>query len=142
MFPWFFLWAPQIHFPWSGAVMQDISPEAFFGWIKPDAGDGAIEREVFDTASYGKQIGILSEIVLSLVDANRVTPADRRHAIEQLQNLYDGVSAIKSSHQTRKVEAVTRLLEQLQQSDPQQVQRIVARYQAAPRMIEAEPGPS
>ena len=26
MFPWLWLWAPQLHFPWSGDVAQDIEP--------------------------------------------------------------------------------------------------------------------
>lgn len=129
MFPWLFLWSPQIHFPFSGAVTQDISPDTFFGWINPAAGDGKIEREIFDSASYGKQIGILSEVVLSLVDSKSIFAAERRHAIEQLESIHADVSAIKSKHRKRKVESATRLLEQLQQSAPEEVERIIEKFQ-------------
>ena len=46
MFPWFFLWAPQYHFPWSGGVKQDIDPDttAFFNAIAPSAGMGVSKK--------------------------------------------------------------------------------------------------
>jgi hypothetical protein len=44
MFPWLWVYAPQISWPLSGAVTQDLTPDAFFRGIKPGAGVPAIEE--------------------------------------------------------------------------------------------------
>ena len=61
MFPWLWLYAPQLYFPWSGSVAQQIEPNVdwFFDSINAAAGDGKIERKAFDKASYGTQLGLL-----------------------------------------------------------------------------------
>ena len=35
MFPWLWIFAPAIRFPWSGAVAQDFTLDAFFRGIRP-----------------------------------------------------------------------------------------------------------
>ena len=37
MFPWFWIWSPQWHLPWSGDVAQKIAPRTswFFDAIAP-----------------------------------------------------------------------------------------------------------
>jgi hypothetical protein len=131
MYPWFFLWAPQYHFPWSGGVKQDIAPDttAFFNAIAPSAGDGRIEKAIFEVASYGKQIGILSEVVLSLVAQDQITAAEAKQAIDQLIQLNKDVKTIKDMHAKHRADAAIGILEKLQESDPEEVQRIVARFQ-------------
>ena len=68
MFPWLWYWAPQVHFPWSGRVAQQIAPDThwFFGGIRPGAGDARIEEQAFGVASYGKQLGLITEVLLAL----------------------------------------------------------------------------
>jgi hypothetical protein len=130
MFPWFFLWAPQYHLPWSGAVRQDISPDTrwFFEAIDPRAGDGRIEKEIFDVASYGRQIGILSEVVLSLVDKDKIAAAEAQHAIEQLKQTYDEVREIKRRNRAHRVSAAVRALEDLRQHQPDEFAAVLARF--------------
>ena len=132
MFPWFFLWAPQYHFPWSGAVKEDIAPDttAFFNAIAPSAGDGRVEKAIFEVASYGKQIGILSDVVLSLVAEDQITSAEAKQAIAQLIQLNHDVKTIKAMHLKHRVDTAIGILEKLQESDPEEVQRIVARFQS------------
>ena len=132
MFPWLFLWAPQYQFPWSGAVKQEIAPDttAFFNAIAPSAGDGRIEKAIFEEASYGKQIGILSEVVLSLVAGDQITSAEAKQAIDQLIQLNKDITTIKEMHTKHRVETAIGILEKLQESDPEEVQRIVARFQS------------
>ena len=48
MFPWLWLYAPQISWPLSGAVTEAISTDAFFRGIKPGAGVPAVEQQVFE----------------------------------------------------------------------------------------------
>ena len=68
MFPWLWHWAPQVHLPWSGDVAQRIAPAThwFFQGIQPGAGHPRIEEEAFDVASYGKQLGLITELLLDL----------------------------------------------------------------------------
>ena len=74
MFPWFWLWAPQLRLPFSGDVAQEIEPRLdwFFAGIKPQAGNARIEARAFDVATYGDQLGgrvdARQGLVLSLQD--------------------------------------------------------------------------
>ncbi|MCR5884657.1 hypothetical protein LRS03_18110 [Rhizobacter sp. J219] len=57
--------SPNIHWPLSGSVTQDISPSLVFR-----AKDAQVEIRVLrEVASYGRQIGKLSEVLLKVVDA-------------------------------------------------------------------------
>jgi hypothetical protein len=75
MFPWLIFWAPQLHFPFSGSVAQQIDPNWFFGAINPAAGDARIEKQAFEVASYGRQLGLITEVLIEL--------ADRRQAAQE-----------------------------------------------------------
>jgi hypothetical protein len=69
MYPWFWVWAPQQHFPLSGGVAQQID---LFDSISTDSvngnGNRTIEKKAFAVASYGKQLGLLTEILVELAD--------------------------------------------------------------------------
>ena len=84
MYPWLWLWAPQFRFPFSGSVAQDYEPntEWFFGAISPSAGDGKVERRAFEVASYGRQIGLLTEALLAQNQQGTVTPEQGAIALE------------------------------------------------------------
>jgi hypothetical protein len=71
MFPWLWFFAPQVHYPWSGSVAQQIAPDTdwFFGSIRPGAGDARIEQQAFAVASYGKQLGLITEVLTEQVRA-------------------------------------------------------------------------
>lgn len=98
MFPYLWLWCPQIHFPLSGAVHQDISPDWFETNINPDAGDADIERRVCQTVSYGRQIGTLTDVLISLVKAQesqiRLDPSGKE-ALDQLEKIKKAVDSLK-----------------------------------------------
>jgi len=74
MFPWLWFWSPHLQYPLSGSVEQDYKPftnwgALLFGSIKPEAGNGQIEQKTFtDVASYGKQIGLITELIMVLVE--------------------------------------------------------------------------
>jgi hypothetical protein len=71
MFPWLMIWAPQLHFPFSGSVAQQIDPNWFFGAINPAAGDARIEKQAFEVASYGRQLGLITEVLIELADGRQ-----------------------------------------------------------------------
>jgi hypothetical protein len=142
MFPWFFLWAPHYYFPWSGAVKQDIAPNTdwFFDAIAPAAGDGRIEKAIFEEASYGKQLGVLSDVVLSLVAEKGITPAEAEHAVGQLIIINHNIKNIKEKYKCRRIDTAVRILEQLQESDPEELERIVTRFQRLSEKLSSAPG--
>ena len=129
MFPWFWLhWAPQLHFPLSGAVTQDI-----FSGIRPTAGDADVERAVYDVASYGKQLGWLSEVVLGQQpDATPECATQGRAALRCLQSLADEVAVIKDRQRGERREAAAAALEALAQSDPEALAALLARHAVPP----------
>jgi hypothetical protein len=82
MFPLFWNWSPQYFLPWSGSVKQDIELDRFFNAIPPSAGDGRIEEAAFKRASYGSQLGWLTEVLLETM---KDVPADEKSALGKLR---------------------------------------------------------
>lgn len=131
MFPWLFIWAPHYYLPWSGSVKQDISPDTqwFFDAIPEQAGNGALEKSIFETASYGKQLGILTDVVLELLAQTPPASASAQQAAKQLQDTHQKIEAIKTGQRQAQETEALRLLDQLRVSDPAAYQRIAARLQ-------------
>jgi hypothetical protein len=99
MYPWLWLWAPQFHFPWGGNVAQDIHPDTnwFSRTIPPNAGDADIERIAFSLASYGKQLGWLTEAVLAMAEASAPNSAEGQEALQRLRDLKHAIDAVKKT---------------------------------------------
>ncbi|HEX7983677.1 MAG TPA: hypothetical protein VF616_09190 [Duganella sp.] len=94
-------WAPQIHFPWSGGVMQQIDPDLtwFSHWITPGAGNAAIEEKAFNSvASYGKQLGLITEVLLALVDESHM--AAEPAAVDELRRIQSRIEMLKTVEYT------------------------------------------
>jgi hypothetical protein len=79
MFPWIWLYAPNVSWPLSGAV--DVSLDAFFRGIQPGAGVPAIEKRVFEQASYGKQLGWLTDVVVDALGPETLTSAEAKGSL-------------------------------------------------------------
>ncbi|HEX7156423.1 MAG TPA: hypothetical protein VF229_04355 [Burkholderiaceae bacterium] len=95
---WWWNFTPQIHWPLSGAVSQDIHPS-----LMAQAGDSEAEKQVLTgVASYGRQIGRVTDVVLALAEASRnlELPQHDRESIEtalrDLRDLADRVATIKA----------------------------------------------
>jgi hypothetical protein len=97
MFPWLWIYAPQVYGPLSGAVTQDVTT-AFFRGIKPGAGSPQIEREVFDQASYGKQLGLLMDIIVGAIDEAALRTPEARESFAKLKVLHAQVQRIKDAN--------------------------------------------
>lgn len=97
MFPVFWCWAPQFKFPWSGSVMQDIDPDVswFFNSIKPTAGHARIEQRAFEIASYGKQIGLITEVLIELAEQNPMMNSGACPALNSLRRIHDEITKIR-----------------------------------------------
>ncbi len=123
MFPWLFNYAPQYQLPWSGNWAQTIDPDtSFFANIKPGAGVGEIERKATDVASYGSQLGWLTEILLTDdVDEHgvpTVTPEDAASARLKLRTAYKKIRQIKEESRADVRQSAVAALERLRKSDP------------------------
>jgi hypothetical protein len=85
---------PQVHWPFSGSVVQDIHPSL----LARAGSDDTEVRVLREVASYGRQIGVLSDLVLALVDAPG-SLADPKspggHALGQLRELVEDIGRIK-----------------------------------------------
>ena len=120
MFPWLWFWAPQVHFPWSGSVAQQIQPNLdwFFDGIRPQSGDATVEREAFDIASYGKQLGLISEALLGLSGRGDVTAAQAQIALGRLEDIREKIETVKSQKTSDTVDTLSAQLETLRLHQP------------------------
>jgi hypothetical protein len=102
--------------PFSGDVSQRITAP----WFSPSltvnyAGDPKIEdRVVTEVASYGRQLGWLTEIVLAL--AHEQPPPD--DTLRSLQEASDKIEAIKKSVQQSALEEANTALDRLEREQP------------------------
>lgn len=137
MFPWLWIFAPQAHLPLSGAVMQDLSPDAFFRGIRPGAGVPGIEKQVFEQASYGKQLGWLIDVLVDAIDANVLRSAEARESLESLRKLHAKIERIKSEHRQDRADAAIALLDRIEADSPEELKRVLLRYQAGRELASA-----
>ena len=131
MIPSLWYWAPQFQFPFGGSVAQRIEPD-FFSHISVAAGNGEVEREAFDVASYGRQLGLITEVLLSMASKDTVTRAKGEESLARLQVIYDKVEDVKRRHQASELETARLALEKLQQSDPAALAALVQGFAKAP----------
>ena len=97
MNPWQFSWAPALHFPFGGSVAQHYEPYTnwFSSSIPPGAGDPIIEKKAFEVASYGKQLGKITELLLDLAQCNPPTTDEGKQALSDLHGIRDKIEALK-----------------------------------------------
>lgn len=128
MLPWLWIFAPQTYWPLSGAVSQDLTTDAFFRGIAPGAGVPAIEKRVFEKASYGKQLGWLTDALLGGIDPSALRSDEARAALESLRALRTDVERIKREHRADRSAAAIALLDQLEAESPDELARVLRRY--------------
>lgn len=137
MYPWFWFWAPQIHLPFSGSVAQEIAPDTdwFFDSIRPEAGNGDVEKKVFEVASYGRQLGLITEVLLSLADGETVGKEKAVQSLERLKQIQREVEDVKRTNTSRTADAAIKLLRKLRDSDRLELERVLAVFDAETRGV-------
>ena len=109
--------------PLSGDVTQRITAP----WFSPSltvnyAGDAAIEdRVVTEVASYGRQLGWLSEIALALAKGE-AAPSD---ALGKLEKAARAIATIKKDAQAGSLDAANKALDQLKRDRPDQYETLL-----------------
>lgn len=126
MVPW-----SQFNFPWSGDVVQSIDPEFFFGSIKTEAGDGLLEKKIFDTASYGRQLGLITEVLLTLVEKAKLDPVTHE-SLKKLTEIHAAVEKIKEEHKANIEKNARRFLDKLKETDKDAYNAILSEYKPQP----------
>jgi len=115
--------------PWSGDVAQRITAP----WFSPSitvnyAGDPAVEdRVVTEVASYGKQLGWLTEIAIALARTQPV-PAE---TLVRLEKAAKDIAAIKEQVGASAVEAANDALDRLERHDPAQYDNLLRERRSA-----------
>lgn len=97
---WLSYFYPQLYLPFSFINAQNIEPNTnwFFSSIAPIAGNGAIEQRIFEYASYGRQLGLITEVLLGIVQkTDKITDKDGElfHSLDRLKKISDTIDAIK-----------------------------------------------
>lgn len=129
MNPWQWSWAPQINLPWSGNVAQQIEPNTswFFGAIPPEAGNGRIEKRAFEVASYGRQLGLITEVLLELAVKNPDLAAPGAKSLAELKRIQAEIEKIKVEESQSAAQQVEKLLKDLKERDADEFKDLVAR---------------
>lgn len=127
MYPWLMFWSPRFYFPFSGSVQQRIDPSTdwFFAGIPAQAGDGKVEQQIFDVASYGRQLGWISEILLGMNSDDSQVQAKGVKSLEKLRAIQPRIEAAKDSARSTLQADAAQALEQLRLSDPAAYQSLV-----------------
>lgn len=143
MYPWLWFWAPQFHFPFSGSVAQQIEPDTrwFFEGIRPEAGNGDVEEQIFDVASYGRQLGLITEVLLAQTGSDAVPPFQAARSLARLQDVYHEVEAVKRRNSGKLTRAAVAALEKLQASDPAELAQVLSRFSQSTPLLTHRPGP-
>jgi hypothetical protein len=129
MFPWLWFWAPQVHFPWSGSVAQHIAPDTdwFFGAIRPGAGDARIEQQAFGVASYGRQLGLITEVLLELAQQAPKASARAQASVERLKQIQSAIEDIKAAECERIADTLAEQVQRIQRQGGARAKALDAR---------------
>ena len=100
MNPWCWIWfSPHLQWPLSGNVTQDIEPVAqlFQGQSGRGRGKPHLEQQAFHVASYGQQLGLITEVLLALASERPPHDAHARHALQRLQAIAGRIGLLKGA---------------------------------------------
>jgi hypothetical protein len=133
MYPWLFLWAPQLQLPFSGDVAQRIEPRTqwFFDGIDTASGDPVIERKAFEVATYGRQLGLITELLLDMAAQTPPRTKAGRAARQRLQKIQAQIEQIKTDDVASHVHAVEAGLQRLKTRHKAEYEALRVRLQQA-----------
>jgi hypothetical protein len=122
MMPWF-KFLEGMNF---GDLFQEIAPVTT--WFSPQyefnfAGNPRLERKIVsETASYGKQLGILSEAVLELANGKK------GKAVKRLKDIVSQIEHIKEQDTNALEQDIKDRLDQLKRRDSGALKRVLRQY--------------
>jgi hypothetical protein len=105
-------------------VAQRIEPITLFDSISADAGDGGIEKKAFDVASYGRQLGLITEVLIDLAEKQQAPPTGAATSLERLKSIRDRIETIKQDEAVSLAEDIQARAERLRRSNPSEFARL------------------
>ena len=126
MIPWLWLGAPQYHLPLSGSVAQEIEPTAYFDSINAAAGDKRIEKRACEVASYGRQLGLLTELLLGVAEKQKSLSPEARTALERIEGIRDQIALIKNEEAATLARDIEAQVDRLRRLDEVEWGRLLA----------------
>ena len=102
----------------------------FFGSIPPQAGIGEVEKKIFDVASYGRQLGLITEVLLGSVREESLDSEDARDSLARLKRVQSDIENVKSEHELQLADSAVAILEKLRAKNPDELARVIARFSA------------
>lgn len=120
MFPWLMFWSPHYYFPFSGSVAQRIEPDTdwFFAGIPAKAGNAEMEKKIFETASYGRQLGWITELLLGMHSDDAKVKAQADKSLDCLRKTAHTIEAMKEEDRAALAAAAAAALTKLRDADP------------------------
>lgn len=133
MYPWLFLWAPQLQLPFSGDVAQRIEPRTqwFFDGIDTASGDPVIERKAFEVATYGRQLGLITELLLDMAAQTPPRTKAGRESRQRLLAIQAEIERIKTQDAEVQVQMVEVGLRRLKARHKPEYEALLARLRLA-----------
>jgi hypothetical protein len=136
MYPWQWFWAPQMYLPWSGDVVQQIDPTTtFFRGIPPSAGDAELEEKAFSIASYGTQLGLITEVLIDVAEQVGTKSAKSAESMERLKVIRDAIEHIKTAQRVARVSDIATQVAEIKRkggSEYTELSRTLLRLLGAP----------
>ncbi len=130
MNPWEMWNSALARLPFGGDLSQSIAP--LTNWFSPNvevnfAGNRRIEGDIVtNVASYGKQLGLLTEAVVAL-SGNNNSPA-----VKKLRDLAKEIETRKMQHKDDVLRQARKSLETLQKLDPTGLAHALKEFAAPP----------
>src|SRR5437588_5411819 len=120
-----FMWPFSLFAP--GKFNQPILPGWSFGNVSVSyAGNAGIEKEVVEkVASYGKQLGIITDVVLELAGDK---PPKGEQPLAQLREIAAKVRKVKEEHMRSLTDEANDAMAKLANSDEAEARRIASKY--------------
>jgi len=78
-------------------VQQQIKPELewFFKGIHPQSGKAELEQKAFEIASYGRQLGLITEVLIDLAGQIPMQTPEGQVALKRLQAIAAQINHLK-----------------------------------------------
>ena len=114
-------------------IVQDIETNTswFFGGIKPEAGNAKIEERAFGVASYGKQLGLITELLVSLAEKQSTLDPKDSASLSELKRIQSKIELIKDAEYKIEVQDIQSRIKVLQKRRPTQARALVSSIKAA-----------
>jgi hypothetical protein len=136
MWPWMWInYAPNYRLAGTGDWAQQVDTNTVMEALtRSGSADPAVERKAIDIASYGRQLGWISDVLLGR-DAEADSPAgrDATRSMQQLRVAHAQIGALKKSDPVSLAEAAATALLALLEADPGAYASLVAQAQKPPQ---------